>query len=171
MCRAYGNLAGVGDLGAAMPRFAHVFTSLLVLAVVAVAVAADGRAAEPVNTDEGGVAIRGFDPVAYFTVGRPVQGVSAFEHEWRGATWRFANEEHLDRFAAEPRRYAPRYGGYCAGAMWRGFTAPIDPNAFAIVDGKLYLAYAKEIMQEFKEEAEDSVPTADANWARLSRSE
>lgn len=137
------------------------------LVLVALTVPLETRAGEAWYTNEKGVAIQGFDPVAYFTVGRPTEGVRDFEHEWQGATWRFASQEHLDRFAAEPRRYAPRYGGFCAGAMWRGLRAPVDPSAFAIVDGKLYLAYSKKGMEEFEEEGEESVPAADANWARL----
>ena len=137
------------------------------LAIVVLTAPLDTRAGEPAYPNEKGIAIQGFDAVAYFTVGRPTTGVTEFEHEWRGATWRFASQEHLDRFVAEPRRYAPRYGGFCAGAMWRGLRAPVDPDAFAIVDGKLYLAYSKEGMAEFEENASESVPAADANWERL----
>lgn len=151
-----------------MPRF-----GVIALLIVALAIAVPGRttAGEAVFTDETGVAIRGYDPVAYFTLGRPVEGTPAFEYAWRGTTWRFANEEHLERFAAEPRSYAPRYGGYCAGAMSRGFKAPIDPEAFAIIDGKLFLAYAKSGIEEFEDEADERIPTADANWERLGQIE
>lgn len=154
-----------------MVRLVEISTRILLLAVLALAVPTDVRAGEAVNTNEDGIAIRGYDPVAYFTLGRPTEGTPQFEHEWRGAIWRFANEDHLDRFSAEPRRYAPRYGGYCAGAMWRGFKAPIDPHAFAIVDGRLYLAYAEEGVREFEEDANESIPAADANWHRFSRAE
>ena len=90
----------------------------------------------------GGVAIDGTDPVAYFTDGRPAQGSSDFEHEWMGATWRFVSAAHRDLFAADPAKYAPQYGGYCAWAVSQGYTAKIDPAAWKIVDGKLYLNYS-----------------------------
>jgi YHS domain-containing protein len=78
----------------------------------------------------GGVAIEGTDPVAYFEDGEPALGSSEFEHEWLGATWRFASAENRDRFAAEPEKYAPQYGGYCAWAVSQGYTAKIDPAAW-----------------------------------------
>lgn len=120
-----------------------------------------------INHDAQGLAILGYDPVAYFTLGRAVEGSPDYEHNWRGARWRFTNEDHLEKFVGEPQRYAPRYGGYCAGAMWRGFKASVDPEAFAIIDGRLYLAYADTIIDEFADGSDESVPTADANWERL----
>ena len=85
-----------------------------------------------------GTAIEGYDPVAYFTESRPVEGASAFSHDWMGVTWYFASAENRVQFAAEPERYAPQYGGYCAWAVAHGYTAKIDPKAWKIVDGKLY---------------------------------
>ena len=90
----------------------------------------------------GGVAIEGTDPVAYFKEGQPVEGDSAFQHEWMGATWYFANAENRDLFAAEPEKYAAQYGGYCAWAVSQGYTAKIDPQAWAVVDDRLYLNYS-----------------------------
>ena len=83
-----------------------------------------------------GTAIEGYDPVAYFTEGHPVEGESGFAHDWMDATWYFASAENRDQFAADPDRYAPQYGGYCAWAVARGYTAKIDPEAWKIVDGK-----------------------------------
>src|SRR5687767_3169286 len=84
-------------------------------------------------------AIRGYDPVAYHTEGKPVPGAPGITHEWDGATWHFASEANRARFAADPARYAPRYGGYCAYGTSQGYKVSIDPAAFAIVDGVLYL--------------------------------
>lgn len=124
-------------------------------------------AGEALNADSEGLAIRGYDPVAYFTMGKPVEGSPEHEHEWRETRWRFATEDHREMFAADPQRYAPRYGGYCAGAMWRGVKAPIDPEAFAIIDDRLYLAYADWSIEAFKQNAEVSIPEADRHWTRI----
>ena len=94
-----------------------------------------------VNKDGNGVAIRGYDTVAYFAGNGPVKGSEQFTHQWMGATWRFASSENRDRFAAAPESFAPQFGGYCAWAVSNNYTAPIDPAAWKIVDGKLYLNY------------------------------
>jgi YHS domain-containing protein len=115
----------------------------------------------------GGVAIEGTDPVAYFEQGEPVPGSSAFEHEWLGATWRFASAEHRDRFAAEPEKYAPQYGGYCAWAVSQGYTAKIDPAAWKIVEGKLYLNYSKDVQTQWAGDVPGNIAKADANWPKI----
>jgi YHS domain-containing protein len=84
------------------------------------------------------VAIKGYDPVAYFKSGKPVEGTGTHEHRWMGATWRFASAANRDAFAADPQRYAPQFGGYCAWAVSQGYTADIDPEAWTIVGDKLY---------------------------------
>ena len=86
-----------------------------------------------------GIAIKGYDPVAYHQDGKPVKGSDEYEYTWKGAKWRFASAEHRDLFEADPDRYAPRYGGYCAWAVSQGYTASVNPqNAWSIVEGKLY---------------------------------
>lgn len=113
-------------------------------------------------TDEG--AIRGYDPVAYFKLGKPTMGSAEFSTEWQGATYRFANAEHLAAFQADPEAYAPQYGGYCAYAVSQGATAPIDPQAWAIADGKLYLNYSPGVQRRWKMNAAGYIRDADANW-------
>jgi len=115
----------------------------------------------------GGVAIESTDPVAYFTEGRPVEGSSAYEHEWMGATWRFASAENRDRFAAEPESYAPQYGGYCAWAVAQGYTAKIDPEAWKIEGGKLYLNYSKSVQAQWAQDIPGNIAKGDANWPKL----
>lgn len=115
-------------------------------------------------TDSQGLAIRGTDPVAYFTQGRPVAGQPQFAHTWSGATWWFASAEHRDRFAANPEQYAPQYGGFCAWAVSRGYTAAIDPQAWKIVDGKLYLNYNRGIQRRWERDIPGNIQKADANW-------
>lgn len=125
------------------------------------------QAAQRVNA-EGGVAVRGTDVVAYLTEGRPVAGRAEFAHAWRGATWRFASAANRDRFAADPERYAPAYGGFCAYAVSEGYTAPIDPAAWRIVDGRLYLNYDRSVQRRWERDIPGRIARADANWPRLS---
>ena len=130
--------------------------------------AAPLAAVSPVNKSLfGGVAIDGFDPVAYFTDGKPVEGNKELAHEWRGATWRFANAEHRDLFAADPGKYAPQYGGWCAYAVAQGSTADIDPEAWTIHGGKLYLNYDAKIRAKWLADRDAFIAKADANWPGL----
>ena len=69
-------------------------------------------AKSPINKNWRGLAIKGYDPVAYFTLGKPVAGKQEFEYKWQDAKWRFANEDHLNLFKSDPEKYAPQYGGY-----------------------------------------------------------
>ena len=113
------------------------------------------------------VAIRGYDPVAYFTMGEAVQGSSEFAYEWLGAQWHFANEEHRDLFAADPVAYAPQYGGYCAiGVSFDVLVANIDPKVWFITDGKLYLQYAELNDKDFRANQAELVAAADKNWPK-----
>lgn len=111
-----------------------------------------------------GAAIRGYDPVAYFTNGEPVKGTGAFSHEWQGATWQFASAENRDSFASDPQKYAPQYGGYCAWAVKNGYTASIDPKAWKVVDGKLYLNYSLDVQKQWEEDIPGNIAEADQNW-------
>lgn len=123
--------------------------------------------APAVNADNG-VAVRGTDVVAYFTQGRPVQGRPEFSYEWHGATWRFASAANRDRFAADPEHYAPAYGGFCAFAVSEGATAPIDPQAWRIVDGRLYLNYSPSVQRQWAQDIPGRIARGNANWPRLS---
>ena len=116
-----------------------------------------------------GLAIRGYDPVAYFTWHRAVPGKSGFSLRYRGAEFRFATAEHRDAFKADPARYAPQYGGYCAFGVAKGQKAPIDPKAFTIVGEKLYLNYSDAVMQTWRQDVPAYVAKGDRNWPRVSR--
>jgi len=143
------------------------FTRALVLAVLLLPVGA--VALEPIYSAGffSPVAIAGADPVAYFTEGRFVEGDEVHALEWQGATWHFASAANRDAFRAEPERYAPQYGGYCAYAVAHGDTASIDPEAWAIVDGKLYLNYSRSIQKNWQVDRAAFIERADANWPRL----
>ncbi len=137
------------------------------IAVVAFA-AAPLLAVSPVNKSFfGNVAIEGYDPVAYFTDSKPVEGKSDFSYEWQGASWHFASAEHRDLFAKEPEKYAPQYGGYCAYAVSQGSTAGIDPEAWTVHEGKLYLNYDKKIQAKWTADMASYIDKADANWPKM----
>ncbi|HEY9889841.1 MAG TPA: YHS domain-containing (seleno)protein [Candidatus Obscuribacterales bacterium] len=110
------------------------------------------------------VAIAGADPVAYFTDAAYVPGSADFAHEWGGATWYFASAANRDAFASNPEQYAPQYGGFCAWAVSQGYTAKIDPEAWKIVEGKLYLNYDKGIQAKWEKDIPGHITKADANW-------
>lgn len=105
--------------------------------------ASPAAADEVVNTGYfGDVAIKGFDPVAYFTDDKAVEGSPRYTHRWLGAEWHFASARNRDLFIADPGKYAPQYGGYCAdGVSFGTVTTNIDPRAWRIIEGKLYLSY------------------------------
>ncbi|MEO1492150.1 MAG: YHS domain-containing (seleno)protein [Pseudomonadota bacterium] len=124
-------------------------------------------AAEPVYQSLFGTAIDGTDPVSYFTEGRPVEGSSDYTHDWNGATWRFSSEANRDAFATAPEKYAPQYGGYCAWAVSQGYTASTDPDAWKIVDGKLYLNYNQSVQETWEKDVPGYIATADGNWPKV----
>lgn len=145
------------------------FWTLLVVAVVVmvavvVPVVRAQASRSEVNVTRDGVAIEGYDAVAYHLLGRPTAGDPAITHRWMGATWHFANTEHRDLFAADPDRYAPQFGGYCSWAVSRGTTASIDPNAWHIEDGRLFLNLNPRINRRFVADLHDNIRRAEANW-------
>ena len=120
-------------------------------------------AKDPVfSTDQG--AIRGYDPVAYFTDGKPVKGDSGITHSWEGATWYFASDDNRKEFIANPKKYAPAYGGYCAYAVANGYTATTDPDAWSIVDDRLYLNYSPAVKQRWEKNVTGYISKANKNW-------
>ncbi len=141
--------------------------SAAIALAVGLGLAAPAQALDPVYTNWRGLALSGYDPVAYFEVGAPVAGSSQFQLEWRGATWRFSSAEHLALFRADPERYAPQYGGYCAWAVANGDTASSDPEAWKIVDGKLYLNYSRAIQEKWQSDVPGNIRRGDAHWPRL----
>jgi YHS domain-containing protein len=121
------------------------------------------QAAEPVYAKDG-AAIGGYDPVAYFTVGKPTKGKAEIETEWKGARWRFSTSEHRDAFEAEPTRYAPQFGGYCAYGLTKGYAAKTEPHAWRIVDGKLYLNYDKEVQKLWEKGLPAIIAEGEKHW-------
>lgn len=113
---------------------------------------------------EDGIAVDGTDVVAYFKDGKPVSGAADITHDWNGATWRFSSVANRDAFAANPEAYAPQFGGYCAYAVSEGYTASTTPEAWKIVDGKLYLNYSRRIQRRWERDIPGRIANANANW-------
>lgn len=125
-------------------------------------------ALDPVNkTFLSGEAIHGYDPVAYFNQGRPVEGKDELSFHWQGATWLFATAADRDAFIAAPAKYAPQFGGYCAWAVSQNDTADIDPTAWKIVNGKLYLNYDKDIQKKWEANQAANIAAGEKNWPAL----
>lgn len=116
-----------------------------------------------------GLALGGHDAVAYFTEGRAVPGNPALAVRWRGAVWRFASAANLSAFEGNPTAYAPQFGGYCAWGMSEGLALPGDPAAFAVVDGRLYLAHDAEMLGRLLAEPARRIEAARRHWPELRR--
>jgi YHS domain-containing protein len=140
--------------------------SLFVAAALALTTAPAAFAdQDPVYTGRfSNVAVQGYDPVAYFTEGAPTKGSSQFSTSYRGAEYRFATEENLQRFLKAPEKYAPQYGGYCAWAISQGYTAKGDARHWKIVDGKLYLNFNRKIQERWETDIDGFITAADDNW-------
>jgi YHS domain-containing protein len=114
-----------------------------------------------------GVAILGYDPVAYFAEGAAVTGDPEVSLEWNGATWYFSSEANRDLFEADPAQYAPQYGGYCAWAVSRGYTALVDPEQWVVEDGRLFLNFSAGVNRRFTRDLEANIRAADKNWPEV----
>jgi hypothetical protein len=140
--------------------------SLMRALVVLVATATAAHAVEPLYSKDG-LGLSGYDAVAYFSESKAVPGSPQFEHQWAGLRWRFASAAHLKAFAAAPEKYAPQYGGYCAYAVFKNRIAPADPEAWKVVDGKLYVNFDKNVRALWEKELPDAIPRADRNWPEV----
>jgi YHS domain-containing protein len=148
--------------------------AMLLVGAAALFASAAAFAAPPVNTLKAGLfggrsdtAILGYDTVAYFTDGKPTKGQDAFTHEWMGAKWKFASQAHLDAFKAEPARYAPQYGGYCAYGVSQDNLVSIEPDKFKVIDDKLYLNYDADVQSKWLKDPTGFIKTADAKFQSL----
>ena len=134
---------------------------MLTILFLLAALAGDPKPAVNVS---GNLALNGYDAVAYVTDGRPVKGLPQLSTAWSGAVWRFASAEHRDAFLEDPERYAPQFGGYCAWAVAHGYTADGDPEAWRIVDGRLYLNYSKRVQKRWEADIPGYIIKGRANW-------
>ena len=147
---------------------------LLLLGAAAFFTSAVAWAAPPINTLKTGifgggsdVAILGYDPVAYFTVDKPVKGQDRFATVWKGAKWKFSSQANLDLFKSDPDKYAPQYGGYCAYGVAQDNLVRIEPDKFKVLDGKLYLNYNAEVQATWLKDPAGYVKQADAKFKAL----
>jgi YHS domain-containing protein len=120
-----------------------------------------------VNVDESRLAIKGYDPVAYFTEAKPVQGSSQFTAEHLGATYYFSSAQHQSLFDGNPNKYAPQYGGYCAFGVSKEYKFDIDPEAWAVVDDKLYLNLNKKVQARWVPNKDELIVDADSIWTQI----
>ncbi|MCF8467089.1 MAG: YHS domain-containing protein [Sneathiella sp.] len=114
-------------------------------------------------------AVEGYDVVAYFTDGKPTEGRQEHKVNWKGVDWYFASDGHKKLFEADPEKYAPQYGGYCAWAVSQGYTASTVPEAWRIVDGKLYLNYSKGVQKTWEENIPGNIAEANKNWPGIAK--
>jgi len=141
-------------------------TMKTLIALLAGLLSACAFAQKPEIYTDSGAAIRGYDPVAYFTQAQPVKGSEKFTHQWKGATWRFASAANRDLFRESPEKYAPQYGGYCAYGVAGGYAVSVDPAAWSVVGGKLYLNYSLGVQSSWKQDIPGYIRKADANWPK-----
>ena len=121
----------------------------------------------PLVANADGIAIGGYDPVAYFTEGRAVQGSDRNRLRWNGAVWWFSSHRSRARFAAEPTTFAPQYGGYCAWAASQNRLAPGDPRIWRIVEGRLYFNCSERAQADWEADLQANIARGNANWLRL----
>jgi YHS domain-containing protein len=147
---------------------------LMAFAMGAIFVTTAVHAAPPANTLKSGlfggrsdIAILGFDPVAYFTDGKPVKGQDGFAFEYLGAKWKFASQAHLDMFKSNPEKYAPQYGGYCAYGVAQDNLVRIEPDKFRVIDGKLYLNFDADVQKKWLMDPTGFIKLADAKFPAL----
>jgi len=116
-----------------------------------------------------GLAIKGYDPVAYFTDNKPVEGSTAYTSVYEGVTYRFASADHRKLFSENPAKYVPEFGGFCAYGTAAGHKATIDPAAFTIVDGKLYFNYSLDVLATWRKDEPGYIHKAEENWPTVSQ--
>ncbi|MEP6637646.1 MAG: YHS domain-containing (seleno)protein, partial [Acidobacteriota bacterium] len=142
------------------------FTKLACMLVLGVGLVARAHAQSKrlLNLDKSGVAVQGYDPVAFFTDGKPVKGNWQFTSSLKGATYYFASAEHKAAFDKEPAKYEPQFGGYCAYGLSKNKLVPIEVDDFQVVNGRLLLQYDKGIRDKFNKDTQGNLKLADANW-------
>lgn len=129
-----------------------------------------GTFAQSVNySNSNGVAIKGYDPVAYFNQNKAQEGSESHTFDWSGSKWKFVSQANLDSFKLDPLRYAPQFGGFCAYGCSENHLSPTDPNAWTIVDNKLYLNYSMKVKEYWLKDKEKRIKAADGYWPALNK--
>ncbi len=145
-------------------KMKKVLVLLLIFSFSQVILAQKGNKSVIFQTEQG--AIKGYDPVAYFNTSKPVKGKKDIAFQWKDATWHFDNDENKKAFVANPEKYTPQYGGYCAYGWAKGYPAKIEPEAWTIVDGKLYLNYDSEVKNMWDKDQQGYIKKANENYQK-----
>ncbi len=140
---------------------------LLAIIVVTLAMPVMAQTKTLLNLDKSGLAIKGYDPVAFVAENKPVKGKAELDLRHNGALYYFSSREHRDTFKADPAKYEPAFGGYCAYGVSRGKLVDIDVDAFQVAGGKLLLQYSKGVRDDFNKDAKGNLVKAEANWPAL----
>ncbi|HKE94651.1 MAG TPA: YHS domain-containing (seleno)protein [Povalibacter sp.] len=119
--------------------------------------------------EQDGVALRGYDPVAYFTDNKPEKGLAKYAYEYKGSKFLFASAKNEQAFATNPEKYAPQFGGFCAFGTANGVKATTQPDAFSVVDGKLYLNHDTNVQKRWKEDVDGNISLGEKNWPEVSK--
>jgi len=145
------------------------FISLsLVTLMMAISINVQAGDSHPVyKSKRSDVAIKGYDPVAYFTENKAVKGDKAISYEWHDATWQFSSQKHLELFKENPEKYSPQFGGWCAYAMSAGRTVKIDPEAFEVYNDKLYLNYSKSVQGHWQKDRDLFIEEATGHYPNV----
>ena len=141
------------------------------LLLLFISIPAFGQNKTLLNLDKQGIAIQGYDPVAFFTQNRPVKGRPEFESKYNGARYLFASAEDKSTFDANPAKYEPQFGGFCAYAASQNHTAPVKIEAFQIVNGRLLMQYDLDIREKFNKDTQGNLQKADKNWPGIVQKE
>jgi hypothetical protein len=142
---------------------------LVLIVVLGIGGAMTLRGQTPGSTNAAnGIALQGYDAVAYVTLQKAVKGQRAYGHDWRGVRWQFASAANRDQFAASPESFAPQFGGFCAYGVSRGYAVDVDPDAFSVIDGKLYLNYSKRVQATWNQDRAGYIEKARQNWPKVS---
>lgn len=146
-------------------RFTHLLAAIVAVAVIApMAAAQSGRGKVLVNMDKRGLALEGYDPVAFFTDGKPIRGSAEYTARYLGAEYRFAAEEHRASFVADPAKYAPQFGGFCAYGISRGHAVSVEIDTWQIIEGRLVLNYDQGVKRKFDADRVGNLRLADEKW-------
>ncbi|HVE55375.1 MAG TPA: YHS domain-containing (seleno)protein [Pyrinomonadaceae bacterium] len=145
------------------------FILFLILSIAGFSACTTSEGVKKINTTAENIAIKGFDTVAYFSAEKAIEGNPQYSFIWNGAKWYFSSAENMEKFKAAPEQFAPQFGGYCAWAVSKGYTANGDPNAWKVVDGKLYLNYNQQVKEKWEAEQQKLIEDGKKNWEEFKK--
>ncbi|WP_413669767.1 YHS domain-containing (seleno)protein [Mucilaginibacter sp. Mucisp86] len=139
----------------------------LIITALALVTAVQAYAQQSEIFAPGGKAIKGYDPVAFFKESKPIKGLDKFQYQWKDATWFFSTSENLEAFKADPEKYAPQYGGYCAYGTSQGHKAPTQANTWTVLNDKLYFNYNDKVKELWTKDQANLIKAADEKWPEM----